>query len=225
MMAQKKDDYAIGTLKYWWCGKDPPVDNKWNARVGKFSWTLFGGTYDSVAQLYDFGAQNKYAESTINMNSVNFAFGQHFRLVFDIDLKFDGTTSTFVDFGSVAKSDHAIGFTILVTDGYVSASVNWKLNGNNSNPGLFLIPLPIPAGDTSLFQHFKGYFEIVDKGNGYDKCTLRINGTKYTCPVDVPKATYGPTWHSSLAFLGRGLASTQYNSNVKIRDLKIYQID
>ena len=214
------DDIHPGTLKYWWSGKNAPYDNHWSERLSHGTHVMF--LYNEYVYLYD----NQYYEFSYNggygsrtLNDMQFDIGNHWRFVFDIGIDHAETNSTFVDIGSVAAANHAIGFGIF--PGRIS--VNWKLNGNNSNPGISNLSHPgIPADNG--FNRMRGYFEINDGGDGYDRLSVMVNKKLVTYDVKIPQVHYGPSWDRNLLLFGRGHTNGYY-AKCRIYDLRFYVID
>lgn len=223
-----------GTLKYWFSGMDAPINGAWQDRVSGIRYILYKNSsttngetlWDQENGYYMFEIRNyAYLES---MNDVDINFGNHWRLEFDLYQNGSASTNAFWDFGSVNDSRHAIGFSLRpqYTD-YPQGrmSVNWKMNGNNSDPGLAVVGGPSLISNENKFIHYHGYYAMLDGGDGYDRLHRKLNGAYDVVPVQVPKVKYGPTWHRASSYIGRGDLNVSNCATARIRDLKIYVID
>ena len=215
---------GIGTLKYWWSGKDGPVlgsDNKyhWESRATGLKPELPQSTWIESEKCYLF---NDSAYASLNLNDGNFTLGNHWRIVFDMDYMRGSNSGTFIDIGSVTSANKAIGLGISSAGRF---NINWKMRGNESNPGCSIsMPENLVPIDNQ-YHRLRGYYEIVDGGDGYDRFQVFVNGIKYICDVQIPQVWYGPTWQRSSGYFGRGITSGYAPKNVKFYDIKIYQID
>lgn len=215
---------GIGTLKYWWSGEDGPVlrsDNKyhWESRVTNLKPELPQSTWIESEKCYLF---NDSAYAALNLNDGNFTLGNHWRIVFDMDYMRGSNSGTFIDIGSVTSANKAIGLGISSAGRF---NINWKMRGNESNPGCSIsMPENLVPIDNQ-YHRLRGYYEIIDGGDGYDRFQVFVNGIKYICDVQIPQVWYGPIWQRSSGYFGRGITSGYAPKNVKFYDLKIYQID
>lgn len=231
---QRNEGYPIGTLKYWMSGKDAPVDSGdgngycWVDRVAGLKWKLnypndaLDGVYDSVNKKYTFiDNTSKYASLVGNANNRNIAFGNHFRVYFDIDIDGSKDNSAILDIGSVGNASKAIGFVMFYSDG-IDFFVNWKMQGNASNTGKRIIN---SGFRTNEIMRVKGYYEIVDGGDGYDRFKVLVNGQHFDCNDQIPQLFYGNSWSPGYCYIARGTTNNTYHAYINIRELKIYQID
>ena len=226
-----------GTLKYWFSGLDAPIDGAWQDKISGIRYVLYKNAsttdaetvWDQENGYYDFSPLRNYAY-LVNMNNVNLNFGHHWRLEFDLYQNGASGNNTFWDFGSVNASSHAIGFALYPQNSdYPQGrmSVNWKMQGNNSNPGISSYGGPSLISNNDEFIHYQGYFAMLDGGDGYDRLYRKLNGVSDIVPIRVPRVEYGPTWSQKTSYIGR-VDTNQYANypvSVKISDLKIYVID
>ena len=226
-----------GKLRYWFDGNDAPINGAWQDKISGIRFVLYknGSTtnadtlWNQEQGCYIFnGKDNDYALLP-NMNTVNFNWGNHWRFEFDIEQNGKNSTSAFWDLGSIGNSSKALGFSLVPaaeTNPRGTMSMNWKLLGNDSNPGLSLPPPePVIISNEDEFVRYTGYYAIVDGGDGYDRLHRMLNEASDIASVLVPKTQYGPTWANYRSYIGRGVLSNSYYSNVKIHSFKVYVID
>lgn len=212
-------------LAYWLSGEDASVNGRWYARVGDLQMQLYGGyAYDNENYCYDFGQSNAYARCL--PNSFNFTMGHHFTLEVDMDIAMTSksNTSEILDVGSVTNASHAIGFGFRAYNNNPCVTINWKLNGNDSNPGLNGISNSNVPTAGSEYHRVKAIWSIVDGGDGYDRAVVSVNGLESKPDIQVPKAYYAPTWNQNYLYIARGVM-TGYDATMRLYDLKIYVID
>ena len=133
-LAQSFNDYFQGELVFELNGDDAPVDGKWIERVNGWEFTLLGDTlYDTTNKVYDFSGRSLAFTGTENTNKLS--MGHHFRIEWDLYYKRKlCNSSIFFDICSLTSADKAIGIGLLTKSDNSTISLNWKLNGNNSNP-------------------------------------------------------------------------------------------
>lgn len=235
MLAAKSDPFAIGTLKYWWCGKDAPINSIIYDRVSGFPFELTGGaSWNQEGGYYDF-TEYQYRAYCANLNSVTlkdgttgaYSMGNHFRVVFDMDFKPLGQREGyFFDLGSVTSATKAIGFCLSPRNTGKTTGFNWKMLGNKYSPGLLAYDIPPSPQVGTNYTPCTGYFEIVDGGDGYDRAKILNNGQEYVFPAQVPKIFYGNNWQPQYGAIGGSINSSHgYSTIIKLRDLKVYVID
>ena len=219
------------TLKYWLDGNDAPVNGKWIEKKTGLEFVLINGaSYDSENKMYLFEANNKYAMCNSNINTINFALGNHFIITFDLYINYSlsAGSTCFFDIGSVTGAERAIGFNIGLIDinntgkSYVS---NYKMFGNSNNPfEAILDPFQItPRND---YVHIIGSHTVIDGGDGYDRWVSVVNGQSYYFNTQLTKTYYGPTWQSAILNISVGGGVTSgYGPACRIKDIKIYTID
>lgn len=186
-----------GELKYYLSGKDDLVNGAWVDRINsEVKWLPQGGCTR---------AENGYLLNGDNGNlkandALLYDLGNHFRVM----AEFTTTTDSYVvvDFGSITSTEKNISFQTGLANGQ-SINMNWKMQGNNSNPGV-QINMPVTTG------HHYFTWAIVDAGNGYDKFVASIDGvTKETAGI-IPNATnFGgyKNWGKKDFYIGRGVAN------------------
>ena len=228
-------------LQYWFCGNDAPVNGSWIERVQGLEFKLYNGAdWDSVNKRYNFDTTSKGAYLVSGSNANNFYMGHHWQFDFDIWINkyISKDTTIFFDIGSVTQANKALGFGVDSLSGNGKIGLNWKLNGNNSSPfsGRDTYHPSYPLSSTDEYVHVIGSYKMVDGGDGYDRLIAKVNGvTVKFNDIQVPQATYGPTWHTS----GLAIGTSVYNSNklitnatyssyspcCYIKDIKIYILD
>lgn len=219
---KRNSDTDAKFLRYWWSGSDPLVDGKLTDRMGSgIDWSIHGSPQWTGTE-YVFDTTSKYGEYP---ETAHFDLGHHFRVVLDADLNpsIHHIPSAFFDIGSVIEAYKNIGFSC--TAGGIN--VNWKMEGNNSNPGLG------PSSDSTcpdgLAISRNGWtpvnveITIRDRGNGYDECYVANNGFSHIYTADVPKVRYAD-FDNRPAYLSRG-AAPGYGIGMRFRDLKVYVYD
>ena len=223
MMQSKKHE----DVRFWVSSDDEPVGNYLIERIQQKAFQLYGeNVYDAVEKLYDFRQNSQRAETT---DSAVYDFGHHWKLYFDIDAYVYSARSVdkyFLDFGSVTSSSHAFGFAMgLATGGRTTIGVNWKLNGNNSNPG---IGAPshsyAPTASGGGYERVQGYYAIVDGGDGYDRLEVNLNGVTEQYNVKIPQVSYSPPWDNSKFVIG-GAVNVGFSLPHYMRELKLVVID
>jgi len=227
-----------GKLQYFFDGNDAPVNGAWVDKISGIRFVLYKNNTTSGAESlwnqaqgwYEFEGQNNNYAQLYSMNDVDFNWGHHWRLEFDLYQNGANSTSTFWDLGSVGTSNKAMGFMLIpqnVSYPQGTMGCNWKLLGNNSNPGIMNVSPPglafVSNGDQ--FVRYTGSYSILDGGDGYDRMHRTLNNYSDIIPVQVPKVKYGPTWKSAQSRMGKSIYSIGYYSDVKIRSLKVYVID
>lgn len=224
MMAKQM---ASEDVRFWISSDDEPVGNYLIERIQQKAFQLYGeNVYDAAEKLYDFRQNSRRAETT---DSAVYDFGHHWKLYFDIDAYVYGGRSVdkyFLDFGSVASASHAVGFAMgLATGGRTTIGVNWKLNGNNSNPGIGALSHSyVPTASYQQYERVKGYYAIVDGGDGFDRLEVSINGVTERYDVKIPQASYSPPWNNNKIAIG-GAINIGYSLPNYMRELKLVVID
>lgn len=228
-----------GILMHWLCADDAPVNGHWASRGKvKYSFAVSPSaisSYDSVNKLYVLGGNDSnYVNLNVNYvmpsTGTGFSMGHHWRCEFDIYLKKQGaTTFNFFDIasvGAVSTKALGIGFGTTLSSGTSSSFLlNWKMQGNNSNP--FPADTTHPAWDdlpADEYAHVVGVYSLVDGGDGYDRLIATVNGITVEYDTKIPQADYTAPWDYNLLYIGRGRTSGYYN-NIKVKDIKIYVID
>lgn len=239
--AQAFNDYFQGELVFELNGDDAPVDGKWVERVNGWEFTLLGDAlYDTANKVYDFSGRSLAFTGTENTNKLS--MGHHFRIEWDVYYKRKlCNSSIFFDICSLTSADKAIGIGLLTKSDNSTISLNWKLNGNSSNPWTGsseqrISPVTIPMDDN--FTHFTGFHEIIPGNDNYDRARVKVNDhiIKYTTPI--PKADYSGPWQSqnkaisvgagvyNIANLQRdSTGDSSYYCECKIKSIKIYKYD
>lgn len=215
-------EYDIGTLKYWWSSEDAPVSGKWVDRISGLKPSSHNDPYDPENGYYECNDSNYLS---FNMNTGNFSLGNHWRIALDADIKANTSSSNataLIDFGSVASASKAFGITLNANTS--RAHVNWKMQGNNSSPGVGVGVSSTYLPKDSNYHRLRMYYEIVDGSDGYDRFNCCINGSVYHCTVQIQKVVYGPTFEKAACFFGRGYTSG-YAGTVRFYDIRMYQID
>lgn len=226
--SQKSED-----VRFWLSGEDAPVligsTGYWYERVENIPFTIYGSNaYDSENQKYDFSVASWLAEYT-QPNSNNYDFGHHWKLYFDIDAYVYGNRTVdkyFLDFGSVTNTNKNFGFSMgLTTNNTTTIGINWKLMGNNSNPGIGALTHPYqPSDPYTGYESVSGYYAIIDGGDGYDRLEVSINGVVQRYNVQIPQTSYSPPWNNQRIVVGSALNNSFKLPN-KIRELKMVVID
>lgn len=224
-----------GELIFWLSGEDAPVDGYWIDRIGGLSFKLENGAaHEQANGWYNFDTDG-CAYRAINDNPIN--MGHHFRIEYDIQYK-RAKSGIFFDIGSLTSADKAIGFGMASTTSN-NISCNWKMLGNSSNPwsggSEQRIHPNTPAIDSD-YHDCKGFFEIINGGDGYDRFRCKLNGKIIKYLTQIPQVEYKGQWKSQQSYfsIGSGVYNvnktyTQINTNyrcyVKIRSIKIYKYD
>lgn len=218
---QKKQD-EDQFLRYWWSGNDPLVNGKLVDRMGSgIDWYLYGAPVWTGTE-YVFDSTARYGEYP---NCRDFDLGHHFKVVLDADLKtgVHSVDSAFLDLGSVTSAQKNIGFS------YTTAGVsfNWKMTGNDSNPGItcakdatYPPDFVLPAG---VWTAVNLTVEMRDRGNGYDECFIKDRANEFIFQENVPKVEYSG-FINRAATLSKGYLQ-EYGIGMKLRNLKIYVYD
>lgn len=228
MMEQQKQSEDV---RFWASGNDAPAAaGSYSYLVERIQNTSFliqgSNVYDATENLYDFRQNSQYADST---GSSVYDFGHHWKLYFDIDAYvYNGRTldKYFLDFGSVTNANHAFGFHMgLATGNKTTVGINWKLNGNSSNPGIATLAHSyVPSAGVSQYEPVQGYYTIVDGGDGFDRLEVSINGVIERYNVKIPQVSYSPPWVQSKWVVG-GAFSNGYSLPNYMRELKLVVID
>ncbi|MDY5075731.1 MAG: hypothetical protein SPE88_02975 [Paludibacteraceae bacterium] len=205
-----------GELKYFLSGKDELVNGAWVDRINSEVKWLPKGSCTKTDGGYLLNGDSGYL---IANNALLYDLGNHFRVM----AEFTTTTDSYViiDFGSIHDVKKNISFQTVSNNGQ-TISMNWKMKGNSSNPGV-TIKMPVTTG------HHYFTWAIVDAGNGYDKFVASIDGvTKETAGI-IPKATnFGgyKNWNNKNFYIGRGVANGYAMSNGGIiHNFMIHVID
>lgn len=222
-------------VRFWLSGEDAAVAvgnvGYWYERIQNVPFAISGSNvYNPSLNLYDFSANNANAKVTsTDVNKYN--FGNHWKMFFDMDAVIFNSNNNdkyFFDFGSVGTSNHAFGFNMALNkNSQRNVGVNWKINGNSSNPGIGSLAFPIDTTDWVVGQYLpvKGHFAILPNGD-YDKLEIEINGISMTSNVNIPKAQYNSPWNMQQIAVGSSIHSnTSFKCPCKIRELKIICLD
>lgn len=197
-------------IRYELNADDAPVGGKWQDRHAygnnpKLSWAPSNAVYDSTLKMWDCTASGAYLNANIGSMDLGNHFAVYISGLFYRPVK-DTWYSMVVDLGSVVGTDRNIGFIYgkyLNDNIYKYSDCNWKLKGNNSNPGLIHITdQRYPDWTVEPFR-LEYFLSISQKNETYDKATYVINGTKVVVPVDVPKVSYN-SWQIKAGYIGRG---------------------
>lgn len=124
-----------------------------------------------------------------------------------------------MDWGSITQADKNISFSKAKNG---NANMNWKMQGNGSDPGV-RVAAPAMSSEKHLLT-----FEIKDAGNGYDKFIYTIDGVAYETAGIIQKATNfnGYTdWQNKEFYIGRGVVSGYSNMRGIIHKIAIFVID
>ena len=230
-------------IRLWISGEDAPKklqNQKWIITdrtdtdstdktfiIGERTDTTFESFYDLQNKRYDFTSQANQAYN--NWNTSSYDFGHHWKLYFDMDVRvYSGATKGryFLDLGSIASASHSFGFSMGIgADGSNAVGVNWKLNGNNSNPGIGTLmhgyQTQKQAGE---YDSVSGYYAIIDGGDGYDYLEININGVVERYNVKIYPTGYSPPWNINKFVVG-GAIDSSYGLPCYIRELKMVVID
>ena len=201
--------YMEGTISYYLSGKDELVSGKWVDRiVPTIQWTPYG-TCSRSGNGYTLDKTSAYLKTT---NGAAYNLGNHFKVV----VKFVATSDSFtIDFGSITAAQKNTSFQ--------KGSMNWKMMGNDSNPGV-TVTVPTIAGAEHILV-----WEIVDAGNGYDKFVFLVDETSYQTGGIIPKATNFngyKDWDNTEFYIGRGVVDrAEFGCQGIIKEFVIYVID
>lgn len=245
-MLNKKED-----IRLWLSGEDEPIHpseskiiNRWiwvdRAKegynrcflIGPYTSTDYNEFYDPINKEYLFTNDSKYAYNTWDTSEYS-DFGNHWRLEFEGDFAVvqNGITGRgmLIDFGSVRQVPAALkgfGIKLLPSNniGSTSVGINWKMYGGNQGlSGISNLSHPftttLPVGD---YVKIKGYYEIIDGKDGYDRLKVCLNDIIEIYDIQIPKTLYTvtgvPFW------IARG-DSTGFKLNCKLKELKMVVID
>jgi hypothetical protein len=151
------------------------------------------------------------------MNQGNlYDLGNHFKVVVEFTANADAIG---IDFGSVTAAQKNTSFQ--AANGF--AEMNWKMLGNDSNPGVKHAYTPMTAGRHTLT------WEIRDAGNGKDFFRFTLDRVAYDGAAIIPQATeFGgyKDWNIQNFYMARGVAGTQYcPTNGTIHKMMIFVLD
>lgn len=210
-------------------GNDAPVNNYWVDRIYGKQWGLYNGAYyNSETKQYCFDTTNAYAQ----LVSPTFSLGNHWGIHISCEAKL-GNYGVCVDFGSVTHASKAVGVMYGTNESGStgnpwstpnSLTYNWKMKGNDSNPGVYIISDKFVELNTTDFVKVDIISQIIDKGNGYDMMRGSVNGSQLlTCDVDIPKVLYeglGTPWK-----INQGVAGSAYAGMGRYNFIKVFKID
>ena len=238
--AQSFNDYFQGELVFELNGDDPPVDGAWVDRVNGMDYRLAGGaSYDDVNKIYDFSGRGIGVHDVLYRDPFN--IGHHFRIEWDIYFRRVGTSNGhFFDLGSLGTASTALGIGLLSKNAN-TITFNWKMQGNSSNPfgvsgEVRTNPNTPVEGDTN-YTHFVGFHEIIPWNDGYDRLRIMVNGRISRYETQIPKVEYTQWKTSNNHFsVGAGVYNwnvddrpdqydKEYETDVKVRSIKIYKYD
>lgn len=190
--------YLEGDFRYYLDARDGLQDGLW---VDRFNPAIGWQPQGNCKHTGDGFTLSNTGNATMYMNQGKlYDLGNHFKVV----VEFTANADAFgMDFGSVTSTDKNISFQ--AANGF--AEMNWKMQGNNSNPGVKNAYSPMTAGRHSLV------WEIRDAGNGYDFLRFILDGVAYDGSAIIPQATnFGGyrDWADTNFYMGRGVAGNQY---------------
>ena len=195
-----------GTLAYYLNAADGLNDGKWVDRIDpSIQWTPQGScVLSGDGFVINNGSAYMYHQST----GTDYNLGNHFIVFAEFTPSDDGFI---IDFGSITSTNKNISF-FKAKNGV--ANMNWKMQGNNSNPG---VAISVPA--MSLGNRHYLAWEIKDAGNGKDMFRYMIDWQEYQTAGIIPKATnFGgyTNWENKNFYIGRGVAGAGYSNMVGI---------
>lgn len=226
-------DHESKFLRHWWCGEDALSDGVLRDRMGTdFGWRMTDAVTWDGRQYHFAGDPTSYGLATVPIYEID--LGHHFTVYLDGDLaKPDvGDWSSFFDIGSVQSANKNIGFSTNLKGTFF----NWKMLGNESDPGLYVNKVTNYPSELKLsgngWNTVEATLSILDKGNGYDKGVVSLNGYEYTYSCNVPKVRYTDFYQSNekinTAILGGGTLIDSFGNlttKLRLRNLKIYVYD
>ena len=206
-----------GELAYYLNGSDALVDGKWTDRIDPtIQWTLNGScakNQDNDGFIINNGSAYMYHRST----GTDYNLHNHFIVLAEFTAGEDGFI---MDWGSITNTPKNLSFGKAKNG---DANMNWKMQGNNSNPGVAVAAPAMSAG-----RHYLTW-EIRDAGNGFDFFKYTQDLVEYQTGGIIPKATNfnGYTeWSNKDFYIGRGVAGASYSNMVGIiHKIAIFVID
>lgn len=206
--------YLEGEFKYYLNARDGLQDGKW---VDRFNPAIGWQPQGNCKYTGDGFSLSNTNNATMYMNQGNlYDLGNHFKVVVEFTANADAIG---IDFGSVTSTSKNISFT--AASGF--AEMNWKMLGNDSNPGVKHAYTPMTAGRHTLT------WEIRDAGNGKDFFRFTLDRVAYDGAAIIPQATeFGGyrNWYNQNFYMARGVAGTQYcPTNGTIHKMMIFVLD
>lgn len=229
-----------GRLAYWLNAEDAPEEGKyWVDRIQGYKFnmqysatTSLQATYDATNKLY-LCPNGSFLGASLTKQPPY--FGHHWRIWLDIDFLPNSPSGYVFDVGSVTNADKALGLGVKYSNNNSAVGINWKLQGNDSNPisistgtGELIHILTYPLTPTDSYVRVSGWFAITADNNGKDKLEVMLNNGYYRVQTPFPRVEYGPPWASNVLIWSLGNSvqrGSSYYCNCKLREFKIYIID
>ena len=211
-----------GELKYWLCGEDAPVNNKWIDRIdNRMQWELVGSSYNQEGKYYEFGELIK-KQAVFNDTNNIFNCGDKFEIEIDFELlpvpDNVPNKAFLLDIGSVIGTNKNFGIDI--TNNKITT--NYKMFGDNTN-NKYGIDSTQLNNTTIIKEGRQTIYMGVEKHS--DTQNIVYVKDSFGNKVYAPNP-HTPINHSNFSIkqyiIGNGLTSGYSFNTVKIYNIKVY---